>query len=200
MIMHSCSTVNRGSYTTGHFIWNLWNFHEIYETSLRKKDWSVGFLKGTVVFDTLLNKMKPWKNTSTSGQGCSRETRMDGMPINSKKRNQTLKIFLKYERAAVKLNLEHRVPEYHQVCSNDDQRLTNDLFTEREYVFPYASRLLNQRTIGPLSLTWVHRICWINTWLYAVEDFTHAKAFGNKIDHVIKMVKINPVSSFEQIG
>ena len=29
--------------------------------------------------------------------------------------------------------------------------------------------------------------------------FPHAEALGNKFGHVIKMVKVNPVSSFEQI-
>ena len=38
-----------------------------------------------------------------------------------------------------------------------------------------------------------------NTWLYAVYAFIHAEALGNKFEHVIKLVKDNPVSSFEQI-
>ena len=31
-------------------------------------------------------------------------------------------------------------------------------------------------------------------------SFTHAKALGDKFDHVIKIVKVKPVSPFEQIG
>ena len=33
---------------------------------------------------------------------------------------------------------------------------------------------------------------------YAVYAFTHAEVLRNKFDHVIKMGKVNPVSSYEQ--
>ena len=39
---------------------------------------------------------------------------------------------------SLKLGIQHRALEYYQVCSNDDPRLTFDLFTQRSTLVPHA--------------------------------------------------------------
>ena len=38
----------------------------------------------------------------------------------------------------LKIGMQHRVLKYHQVCSNDDPRLTLTYFTARSNLVPYA--------------------------------------------------------------
>ena len=58
-----------------------------------------------------------------------------------------------------------------------------------------------QRTIGPVSLIWVLRICWIRkTWKYISTQCCLSFHLWNKFDPVTKMVKVNPGSSYENIG
>ena len=60
---------------------------------------------------------------------------------------------------------------------------------------------INQRTNGSVSLTWVHRICWIRTSLgmHGFMLYKLSPMYWEIFDYFIKMVEVNPVSSFEQI-
>ena len=40
-------------------------------------------------------------------------------------------------RMLLKFGIQHRALEYYQVCSNDESRLTFDLFTQRSTLVPY---------------------------------------------------------------
>ena len=53
----------------------------------------------------------------------------------------------------------------------------------------------NQRTIGTVSLTWVLNISWIRTKWEIL-----CRSIWNKFYPVINMVKVNPGSSYENVG
>ena len=48
---------------------------------------------------------------------------------------------------ALKLGMEHRMFEYHQICSNDDPRLTLTYFTARPNMVVYTSVWEKGKTI-----------------------------------------------------
>ena len=74
--------------------------------------------------------------TNVCSTGTGHMTKMAAMPLYGK----TLKIFFSGTKTpmTLKLDMQHWVLEYYQVCSNDDPGLTLIYFTARSNLVPYA--------------------------------------------------------------